>query len=615
MTPAQEQSGRSSAFTAAVATAALAAVVTLGAAGYMFAVGMRGRAEHPLDSPRWLALKRKLAETPLSDEAARQPIIAELRQLDAELRERYFERRQRLAAGAYVVGISGGVALLAGGAALWLSRRRAAPGGRPPTRDESRATARLGRLAVGLTLAGVAGGVVWAALREPPLAPLEPPPVPERAPPNVAEAEQAPWPRFRGPGGAGIAGRESIPSAWNGETGEGVLWRSDEIPLPGKSSPIVWGDRIFLTGATKDEREVYCFSTADGKLLWRRSVEAEGLTPEFDEAMGTGWAAATPVTDGRYVCAIFPTGDLVCFDFDGNELWARNLGTPENLYGFATSLLMHGGRLIVQFDQGSDLLDEEDPDTWASKLLILDPSNGETLFSVPRPVRDSWTSPIVAKVGGRQQLITLSNPYVISHDPSSGEILWKADLMGADPAPSPIVANGRIVAAAPNASVYLLRPEPELEEGEDRVVWQAEAVVPEVTSPVTDGERVYVLTSWGTLGCYDLQSGSILWVREFGEPFNASPSLVGDKLYLTNTDGVTYIVGAGPFDFSEARSPDEPREGLPKGAVLENYETFEWITADVAACPLGEPVHGSLAFQDGRIYIRGAKHLFCIGRE
>jgi outer membrane protein assembly factor BamB len=149
------------------------------------------------------------------------------------------------------------------------------------------------------------------------------------------------WPYFRGPGGNGIAPHADPPTYWNGNTGEGILWKVP-VPKPGNNSPIIWEDHLFLSGADEEGRHVYCFNRHTGTLLWQEAITDIPGSPDESPPVSreTGYAAPTMATDGTYVCAIFPTGDLVSFDFEGNRIWARNLGVPENHYGHSSSLIM-----------------------------------------------------------------------------------------------------------------------------------------------------------------------------------------------------------------------------------------------------------------------------------
>ena len=184
------------------------------------------------------------------------------------------------------------------------------------------------------------------------------------------------WPRFRGPGGLGISAYANVPDAWDAKSGKGIVWKTP-VPLPGNNSPVVWGNRVFLSGADQQRREVYCFDADSGKLLWQQEVpgtpQSTARPPKVNE--DTGYAAPTTATDGRRVFAIFANGDVAAFDFAGKLVWAKSLGLPENNYGHASSLAMYENLLLVQFDQGTTR-------TPKSKLLALDSATGKTVWEV-----------------------------------------------------------------------------------------------------------------------------------------------------------------------------------------------------------------------------------------
>jgi len=386
------------------------------------------------------------------------------------------------------------------------------------------------------------------------------------------------WPRFRGPGGLGISAYTNVPANWNGRTGEGILWKT-RVPLPGYNSPVVWGDRVFVSGANQNQREVYCFDALSGKLLWQRAVSdvsaGKSEPPEVMEE--TGFAAPTVVTDGRRVYAIFANGDVGCFDFDGKKVWSRNLGAPDSSYGYASSLAMYRHLLLIQYDQGG-VEDEK------SRLIALSIFSGKTVWQTKRPVPNSWTSPIVITIGDEHQIITCGDPWVIAYNPANGEELWRAECLGTDVAPSPIYANGQVFTVEPYTKLVAIRPNGRGDVTETHIAWSAEDGIPDICSPVSNGKLIFLLTTEGTLTCYKVTDGSRLWENDLGKNFLASPSLVGDRLYLLSEQGVMFIVEAGT-----------------------EYK-------ELARCELGESCCASPAFADGRIYIRGTENLYCIGR-
>lgn len=376
------------------------------------------------------------------------------------------------------------------------------------------------------------------------------------------------WASFRGPQGSGISKYTNIPTKWDGKSGDAIIWKT-RVPLPGHSSPVVWKTRVFLSGANKEKHQVYCFDTISGKLLWRGDVTDPSSTAakpiEMEE--DTGYAAPTVATDGRRVCAIFPTGDVGCFDFEGKKLWSRNLGTPDSVYGYASSLAMYQNLLLIQYDQG-------DADDNKSRMLALDTFSGMTVWEVKRPVGGSWTSPIVAN----EQLITCADPWVIAYNPANGAELWRTECLGTDVAPSPIYAGSLIFAIHPYESLVAIKPT-------GQIAWETTDNIPDICSPVSNGKAIFLLESYGILTCYNVSDGTKLWEQDLETSFTASPSLADNRLYMLSEDGVMFIADIG--------------------------NEYKELTKN----PLNEKCYASPAFADGRIYIRAVGNLYCIGNK
>jgi outer membrane protein assembly factor BamB len=205
---------------------------------------------------------------------------------------------------------------------------------------------------------------------------------------------------------------------WNVEDGSNILWKT-EVPKLGLNSPVVWDNRLFLTGADAASREIYCFATDNGKLLWQHEANDIPGSPspeKLPEVLAPpGLAASTATTDGRFVAAIFATGDLVCLTVDGKRVWARNLGVPNNPYGHASSLLCHEGLLFVQYDQKQD-----------SKLMAFELASGNLAWQVDRSAI-SWSTPILVENKGRMELILTNSKAVDSYDPKTGKLLWHVE--------------------------------------------------------------------------------------------------------------------------------------------------------------------------------------------
>jgi outer membrane protein assembly factor BamB len=385
------------------------------------------------------------------------------------------------------------------------------------------------------------------------------------------------WASFRGPNGAGISTHANVPSRWDGKTGEGILWKT-EIPLPGNNSPVVWGNRIFLSGADPNSRQVYCFDTSTGGLLWKGDVL--GMTKSDEEPLEmmeeTGFAAPTVATDGRHVCAIFPTGDVGCFDFKGKKVWEKNLGRPDSSYGYAASLAVYQNLFLIQYDQGG-VEDEK------SELIALDGFSGRVVWQTKRPVGNSWSSPIVANTGEQFQLITCADPWVIAYNPTDGTEIWRANCLSGDIASSPIYSNGLVFVIEPYSKLVAIKADGKGDVTKTHIAWVSEEGGPDICSPVSDGKSVFLLATEGLLESYNVSDGKKLWEKDLKEYFLASPCFVGNNLYLLSDKGIMFIV------------------------------EFETEYKELAKCELGERCHASPAFADGRIYIRGVENLYCIG--
>jgi outer membrane protein assembly factor BamB len=570
---------------------------------------------NPLESPTYKALMAAIEHQPTDEKLKEQ-----LRVLDLQLRSEYFRQRVFVEAGAGLLLVATLVFLLSMRAASTLRRRLPLP--MPPVGPQDReaawtSVARWAVAVVSIVLVGVTvllalstrsplkDGEELASVASPSehIAPVkdaaattnntpeqrskpeERPhptprahPSPDEEPPSDTEVAKA-WPRFRGPAGLGISAYTNVPDVWDAASGKNILWKT-AVPLPGNNSPVVWGKRVFLSGADKSRREVFCFDADSGKLLWRQPVagtsQSTAKPPEVLEA--TGYAASTTATDGRRVFAIFANGDLAAFDVTGRPAWAKSLGIPKNSYGHASSLAMYKDRLIVQFDQG-------DAKTPKSRLLAFDAASGEPVWQIDRPVPNSWSTPIVVRLGNRDAIITSADPWVIAYDAGDGAEIWRVKCLKTDIGPSPVFAEGRVFVANDNSVLSAIRTDGHGDVTATHVLWKGEDGMPDTCSPLATGEFVFLLTSTGALTCYDAVKGGVLWSEEFEENCSSSPSLVGNRLYIIANSGKGWIV-----------EPDRKK------------------CRRVGQCNLGEECVTSPAFQSGRIYLRGKDHLFCIGK-
>jgi outer membrane protein assembly factor BamB len=552
-------------------------------AGSRMLIGHFGhRAETLLEPPELLNAREQLLVNP-KDTALKEQIRA----LDLSLRQRYFSHLRTNAFGAWLL-LAGGVLLIVA-ASGWTATWRRLPMPQPLSSGEldPRRHVNSSRWAIGgvTVVVGIAF-LVMAASRSSPLpdslaaleamlvseieaAPVDPGP--------SLEEWRANWPMFRGPRGDGVATVTNAPIQWDAETGEGVLWTSP-VPRPGHSSPVVWGSRVFLTGGDLEARHVLCYDAASGELVWDRPVPPPplGFPEPFEVMEDTGVAASTAATDGRRVYVIFATGELAALDFAGQVVWSKSLGAPDSMYGYASSLVVWKDVLLVLYDQG-------DGTDGKSRIFAFDLATGTVRWEQPRPVAASWSTPLVAEVAGQTQILTLGEPWVMGYDAATGAEIWRLDCLGTDLAPMPVVVGDFLVVVSPGNHVSGLRMDGQGNVTETHQAWQYDEYVPDITSPLSDGQRVYLLITYGDLIGIDGTTGEMLWEEPLDLEFNASPTLVGDLVYVFSTEGTVVVFEAG----------DAYRE--------------------VSRAELLQPVRASPAFVDNRIFVRTAENLFCLG--
>ncbi|GAB4135471.1 MAG: hypothetical protein Kow0040_20520 [Thermogutta sp.] len=579
----------------------------------------------PLDHPEFAALQKQAAAEP-RNEALKQRV----RELDLQLRQAYFWDRRFREWGAWLL-IGGGLTfVVAAKIASSLRRPLPHPAGSDLLDERHEQNAARARCAVGglAALLLVSGLVLWwfgrgverrlaegaarindqgtqvaAAEGVRTSAPVETGGMPARGTttpqgPGTASPGVAPspagaedcaspeeyaryWPRFRGPEGSGISAYDDVPTEWNGETGDNIAWKSP-VPLPGNNSPVVWEDKVFVTGADNDRRAVYCFQAATGEKLWECEIPG---TPESTAKppkvlADTGLAAPTVATDGRRVYAVFANGDVGAVDFAGKLVWRKSLGIPENIYGHAASLCTYRDRVIVQFDQGS-------PDDDLSRLYAFDGKTGEAVWEVSRETANSWTTPIIFHDGTREQLITVADPFVISYNPADGKEWWRFEGTTGDCGPSPVF-HGGLIAAGGEYSYYMygIRADGEGDVTKTHSAWELEEGLPDTCSPLVVENRLILVSASAVMTCYNWETGEKLWEHEFPEDtFTSSPGLAGGKIYLFAHEGKCYV-----------------------GTVTDEGFRIEHENS------LGEECVTSPAFQPGAIFIRGKEHLIRIGK-
>jgi len=519
----------------------------------------------PLDSPILTSVKEQYDKDPAEGVKAEQ-----IRAMDLMARKAYFTSRWQVETGSYL--------LLAGIIVFVLCQRIIADNEKPsPVLADAKPDAEAGRtsnrkfIITAVTLIFITAVVSSFLLR------ASLPDLSRKS--HVSEAKEesgtrnmpAPdknnWPSFRGQDSRGIAGGTDFPSEWDGASGKNIGWKI-EVPGKGKSSPVVWGDKLFITGARDRICEVYCIDKAIGKILWTgmaSDIAGEpSVLPKSDPEAGL--AVSTVTTNGKAVYAVFANGNLVCFDMDGNKKWAKNIGVPETSYGYSSSLLIYQNNLLVQFDSNAKI-----------SLMAFDLESGDQKWETLRTGRAVWSSPVLASFNGTPELIINGNPAVSSYDPATGKALWQMECMSGDVAPSVAVNSTMTYAVTDYAKLVAIKPG-----NTPIIIWEDNTYTPDVSSPVATDKFLFLSTGNGDAVCYNAVKGDTAWTHYFQNPFYASPIIADGKVYFLDRDGIMHIVNADA--------------------------QFKLI----AESSLGEATDCSPAFSDKHIFIRGKKNLYCI---
>lgn len=402
---------------------------------------------------------------------------------------------------------------------------------------------------------------------------------------NVANADN--WPQWRGPNLNGFSAEKNLPSSWSTE--ENIVWKLT-LPSWSGSTPIVWQDQIFLSVADGDNLQIWCVDRNKGNVLWKRPLGSGNV-----KMRKQNMSSPSPVTDGRNVFVMTGTGVLKGFDFNGQEIWTRDIqkdyGEFGLNWGYASSPLLLDDALYVQVLHGMKTDD-------ASYVLRIDKKNGKTVWRVERPTSairespDSYTTPGLLRYGRNVEIVITGADCVTGHDPASGKELWRANGLNPDNDPfyrivaSPVIFNDIVYAPTRVRPLLALRAGGRGDISSSHVLWST-ANGPDVPTPVTDGRYFYVVNDRGIMWCLDAKTGQEIYGQQRlkSGTYSASPVLADDKIYVTNEDGLTTVVKAGP--------------------------KFE-IVAENA---LNDYCLSSPAISDGQIFIRTAQHLYCIGKR
>ena len=387
------------------------------------------------------------------------------------------------------------------------------------------------------------------------------------------EADSLPIPKitsnaFRGNNSLGISSARGIPTTWDLKSKKNILWQS-KIPKHGYNSPVINGRNVFLTGADQQARELYCFDVYTGELKWKVVADKIPGSPSTMPKVNadTGLAASTVATNGRQVCAIFATGDIICADMEGKRLWAKNIGLPDNHYGYASSLLMFGNELIIQYQNNS-----------GAKILALSTANGNQIWSKSGNDKIAWSSPIIAKLGGKSALVVMGNPAIAAYNPNNGAELWRVECLSGEVGSSPAAADGVVYGASEYSKCIAI------DGATGETLWEASDYLPECSSLCATKALVFCATSYGMVCAYDAKTGELVKEHDLTTPFYSSPVVADGKVYLFSNTGKVYIFSSSNFN------------------LIKSFDT-------------GEKTFATPAFTDGMMIVRSDNSLYCVKKD
>ena len=403
------------------------------------------------------------------------------------------------------------------------------------------------------------------------------------------------WSGWRGPRGDGTSLGKDLPTTWNGETGENIAWKI-EVPGVGHSSPTIWEDKIFLATClpASEERVLLCLDRKSGKTIWQKTVVRSKLETKHNL---NSHASSTPATDGKLVFIAFleidghtipapnvgnqrpvTPGEVVvaAYDLDGNEKWRAKVGEFISAHGFCSNPVLFEDLVIVNGDHDGN-----------SYIAAFDRATGKVRW---RQKRDngirSYATPIIRNVAGRTQMVLSGSQSVVSYDPHTGRRHWSID-GPTEQFVASMVFDGKLfflTAGFPDHHIMAIRPDGSGNVTDSHIAWRTERGAAYVPSPIVVDRYMVVVSDRGIASCFDCASGERYWMERIGKGFSASMVAADGLIYAVADDGITTVLRPG-----------------------REFET-------VSQCKLGELCSSSPAISQGNIFIRGHKHLFCIGK-
>jgi outer membrane protein assembly factor BamB len=395
------------------------------------------------------------------------------------------------------------------------------------------------------------------------------------------------WPQWRGPRMDGTSTEKNLPSKWS--TTENIAWK---LALPNRSgsTPIIWGNSIFLNVAHEGKVELWMVDRKTGTVTWKKHLsDGDQMVRKHN------MSSPSPVTDGKNVWVLTGTGFLRCFDFAGNEKWTRDIQKEYGKFGlnhgYGSSPLLDGSSLYVQVLHG---MKTDDP----SYILKIDGATGKTIWRAERPNNavmespDSYTTPLLATAGGKKELIISGADVVTGHDPETGKELWRGGGFNPGNNPmhriiaSPVIGGDNVYTPTRVKPFIAYKAGGKGDVTSTHQIWQFQNG-PDVPSPGIDESYLYLVTDRGIVYCLDRKTGAEVYGGQRLKlgTYSSSPVLADGKVYISNEDGVTSVFKSGP-----------------KFELMAENETPEFTLSSVAV-------------SEGQLFLRTAGYLYCIGRK
>jgi outer membrane protein assembly factor BamB len=392
---------------------------------------------------------------------------------------------------------------------------------------------------------------------------------------SVTKAQN--WPGWRGPNGDGTSIETSLPIQWDSVTN--VLWKS-RVPGIGYSSPVIWGDKLFTVTAfiETQEKVLLCYNSKNGDLLWQKTVLNTRFENKHDN---NSYASGTPATDGSLVYVSFLDGEdvvVAAYDFSGKQIWISHPGTFSSPHGYSCSPVLFEDKVIINGDSQG-----------ASFVAALSQTDGHTIWKIPheKPAH-SFSTPIFRKMAGKMQLIFCGNKEIISYNPSNGSRYWFVSGPSEDFCSSPVYneKTGLVLVSSawPVRILVAIKPDGDGDVTKSHVIWQSRKGAFYVPSPVTADNYLFTTMTDGKVHCIEAATGKILWIEDLGLQYS-SPVFANGLVYMPNDNGVITLIKPGP--------------------------TFNYIAKN----SIGERMFASPAISNGKIFLRGFQHLYCIGKK